>query len=247
MLKNPNATVAELEASTSLTSLQQNRTNAPEGARALFVFHSSLLAFWVFVQVFHRVAPRSAVAVSKLPLGVASLLLIIASLIVTSVFARGQRGKPAEGIARVAVVLAGIDVICEALQLSPELGLPAFMPDKHDFTEFVVRAVWVSCEFAMRSAVFVALWRVQSGADRRYAYAFFGLVTLHWVLAMISFAKGTDSFAAWWNAQTAVLQLLRLGPWLGMAWLSILVWLSYRVASGRHPATSNRAESALNA
>jgi hypothetical protein len=201
------------------------------------VFHASLLAFWAFVQVFHRIAPGAVVAVSKVPFGVASLLLIVAALVVTTRFALGQRGTPAGRVATVAVVLAAIDVVCEALQFAPALGLPALMPDGRDLTEFAVRAIWVSCEFAMRSAVLVALWRVQTGADRRSAIAFFGLVSVHWVVAMISFARGTEAFAAWWNAQAFVPHLLRGGPWLGMAWLSILVWLSYRVASGRHPAT----------
>jgi hypothetical protein len=200
------------------------------------VFHASLLAFWAFVQVFHRAAPSSVVAVSKLPFGIASLVLIVAALVVTTHFALGQRGTPAGRAARVAVVLAVIDVVCEALQFAPALGLPAFMPSGRDLTEFAVRAVWVSCEFAMRSAVLVALWRVQTGADRRFIFAFFGLVSVHWVVAMISFARATEAFAAWWNAQALVPWLLRTGPWLGMAWLSILVWFSYRAASGRRPA-----------
>src|SRR5688500_9754132 len=92
-----------------MTTLEPSRSGDARGARALFVFHASLLAFWAFVQVFHRAAPSSVVAVSKLPFGIASLVLIVAALVVTTHFALGQRGTPAGSAARVAVVLAVID------------------------------------------------------------------------------------------------------------------------------------------
>jgi hypothetical protein len=103
------------------------------------------------------------------------------------------------------------------------------MPEGHDLTEFVVRVFWVSCEFAMRSAVFLALWRLQTSADRRWALAFFGLVAVHWVVAIISFARATEAYTAWWNAQPVALLLLRVSPWLGISWLAILVSLNHRV------------------
>jgi hypothetical protein len=203
-------------------------------AHALFVFHLALFTWWAFSLVYFHVVRRLILPSvdPTLPFGVISLTFIVMALVVTTHFALNRRGTAAQNLAWVAVALAAIDMLGETLQFGPQLGLPALVPSGKDMTELWVRGIWASCEFAMRSAVFVALWRSQTGAERRMRSLFFGLVGVHWVLAMISFARDTEPYAAWWSTQAGVRILIRLSPLIGLAWMGLLVWLSRRVAYG---------------
>src|SRR6187551_3263398 len=92
------------------------------GARAIFLFHFALLSWWIFVQFYYYVVMRFVKADPSFPMGIVSLCLIVTALLVTARFARGLRGTASETAARIAMVLAVIDVIGETLQFAPRLG-----------------------------------------------------------------------------------------------------------------------------
>jgi hypothetical protein len=196
----------------------------------------AVFASWVVVQLYYRVVVRFATMDQVFWFGVMSWCLIAVAPFVTLRFAQGQHGTRAATAAYVGVALAVVDLVGETLQFMPQLGLPALMPSDKGMTELVVRGLWVSCEFLMRSAVFVALWRCQVGAPRVVLFAFVGLVATHWVGAMISFLRVTEPYVAWWNGVPASAILVRGGWLLALTWMSLLVWLSYRVVTGRHSA-----------
>lgn len=206
------------------------------GARALFVFHLTLLCWWAFVQVYYRVAPRFVKADPSFVMGIVSLGLIAVALLVTAQFARSRRGTASQTAARVAVALAVVDLLGETLQFAPRLGFPALLPSDGSTTELIVRGVWVSCEFAMRSAVFVALWRAQADLDPRLAQLFFALVALSFVATSISFARSMGPYQALFKALPFGALAGKLSLPLCLLWLALLVYLSRRAATGLHPA-----------
>src|SRR6187551_2553983 len=127
------------------------------GARALFVFHLALLSWWTFVQFYFRVVAHFVKF--ELPVDLVNFIFIAIAPIVTTHFALGQRGTPSQTAARVVVVLAALDLLGELLQSAPHLGLPAIVPTDKGAAELLVRGIWVTCEFAMRGAMFIALFR----------------------------------------------------------------------------------------
>lgn len=196
------------------------------------MIHLTLFCWWGFGQVFSRVAPRFGAFDPTFSFGVVSLSLIAATLVVMLRFARALGGTPAERFARLAVALAIVDVVGEAMQFAPQLGLPVLMPEAKSSTELVVRVIWVSCEFGLRAATFVALWRSQSGADRRLPLVFFALVGAQWLLSLLAFAAATAAFGATLSALPGWGLARRAATWLCFPWMGILIWMSRRVAWG---------------
>jgi hypothetical protein len=207
------------------------------GAHALFLFHLSLLSWWAFVQLYYRVVPRFVKADPSFWMGVVSLGLIATALVVTTQFARGRRGTASETAARIAMALAVVDLIGETLQFAPRLGLPALMPSDKSTTELLVRGTWASCEFAMRIAMFVALWRAQADVDKRIVIAFFALIGVNILAAAISFLRSLGPFTEWGNALPLGALAVKVALPISLFWMAILVYLSRRAASGLHPAS----------
>lgn len=205
----------------------------PQAARALFLFHVALFAWWAAGQLYYRVVARFFWRDPTLPFGVVSLALIVTCLVLTARFAAARRGTAAAGVLRLAVALAAVDVIGEALQFAPQLGLPALIPSDKSERELWVRGLWVSCEFGLRSATFVGLWRSQRGAPRHLPLLFAALVGAQWILALLSFAHATPAYAPHLDAAPLLL-LFKLVPFLSFTWLALLIWLSHRVS--RSPA-----------
>lgn len=220
----------------AITNGPGNPAAPVSAARALLVFHLVLLASWAVVQLYYRVVSRFVTMDQVFWFGVMSWCLIAAAPFMVLRFARERRGTSAASMAYAAVGFAIVDLVGETLQFAPQLGLPALVPSDKGLTELVVRGIWVSCEFLLRSAVFVALWRSQAGAPKLVSYAFFGLVATHWVGAMIAFLSVTAQFASWWNNQPAAMLLVRVGWVQGLTWLSILIWLNRRVVLGQYRA-----------
>lgn len=212
------------------------------GARALFVFHLALLSWWTFVQVYYRVAPRF-VSAAVFPMAVVSFALIVIALVVTAQFARGRRGTASETAAQVAVALAVVDLIGETLQFAPRLGFPALLPNDKSTTELVVRGIWASGEFAMRCAMFVALWRAQAGVDKRIVLLFFTLIGVNYLASAISFLRGLGPFTAYWNAAPLGNLAAKIALPISPLWLAFIVYLSRRAASGLHPESPRERQS----
>lgn len=205
------------------------------GARALFAYHAVLFTWWVLSQVWYRVAARLGMGEPALPAGAVNLAIIVTALVVMLRFALGRRGTAAGGFAGLAAAMAAVDVIGETLQFAPLVGLPAFMPGDKSTVELLVRLIWVTCEFVMRTSIFVALWRSQTGAPWIWPRLFAGLAGVHWVISVLAFARSTATFAPWWDAHAGLSRLLRVGPLLGLAWLLLIVLVNRRVARLSRP------------
>ena len=215
-----------------------SRLAVPVGARALFVFHLTLLSWWTFVQLYYRIVLRFVKSDPSFWMGVVSLGLIAAALIVTARFARGRRNTASETAARVAVALAVVDLIGETLQFVPRLGLPALLPSDKSTSELLLRGAWFTCEYAMRCAMFVALWRAQANVDKRLVGLFFGLIGMNYLTTWIAFVRSMGPFTEFGNALPLGSLLAKINLPMSLLWLGILVYLSRRVARGLHPATS---------
>jgi hypothetical protein len=205
----------------------------PPAARQLLAFHLALLAFWACVQFHYRVVAKVVHVDPTFAFGVVSWALIALAFVLFARFAREGRGTLSARFASVAGLLASVDLVAETLQFAPQLGLSSVIPDDKHMAELLVRCAWASCEFAMRVAVFMALWHAQVGADKRVRSVFLGLVLLHWLLAITSFVILAEPFAAWSAAHSSWLRILKVGPFLGMTWLSMIVWVNRRVVT--HP------------
>jgi hypothetical protein len=203
------------------------------GAHALFVFHLALFSWWAFVQVIYHVVLRFVKADPALLVDSVNLGLTVAAVVVTLRFAEGARGTAAESAARFVVGFALVDLVADLLQFAPRLGLPEIIPSDKSSTELLVRCVWVACEFSLRSATFVTLRRAQAGVDARLALAFFALIGLNCVTTAVSFARSSGSATAYWNAQPFAARLVQISPLVSLAWLTILVFLSWRLAFGQ--------------
>lgn len=208
------------------------------GARALFAFHFALLSWWAFVQLYYRIAPRFVKADPTFWMGVVSLGLIALALVLTTRFARGRRGTASESAARVAAALAVVDLVGETLQFAPRLGLPALMPSDKSTTELLVRGTWASCEFAMRGAMFIALWRAQADVDRRIVALFCTLIGVNYLAAALSFLRALGPFTEFWRGLSATAPAGKLALEISIFWMAILVYLSWRAARGLHPVSS---------
>jgi len=208
---------------------------AVPGTRALFVFHLTLLSWWAFVQFYYRVVQRFVKGDPAFVMGIVSLGLIVTALIVTTQFARGCRGTRSQTAARLAVALAVVDLIAETLQFAPRLGFPAVLPSDGSTNELLLRGIWVSCEFAMRGAVFVALWRAQADVDPSVVRLFVALVGVSYLATSISFARSMGPFQPFFNAIPFGALAGKVSLPICLLWLGVLVYLSRRAASGLHP------------
>lgn len=224
----------------TIANAETHSSGHVRGAQGLFVFHSAVLASWVVVQLYYRVVVRFAAMDQVFWFGVMSWCLIAAAPFVILNFARGRQGTSAT-FAYLGVAFALADLLGETLQFAPQFGLPALMPSDKGMAELVVRSVWVSCEFSLRSVVFIALWRSQVGASKWVWQAFFGLVALHWVGSILLFFRATEAYAAWWSNVPVVPLFSRFGWVLALTWMSLLVWLNRRVTVGQEPALANAA------
>lgn len=206
------------------------RSPTQAAGQALFLLHLTLFIWWGFVQAFVRIAPRFGKVDPTFAFELINFGLIVVSLFVITRLARAVEGTSAQGPARVALVFAAVDVVGQSLQVAPRLGLPALMPASQTLSELGVRAAWVSCEFGLRAATFVALWRSQRGWAPQLALLFFGLVATQWLLSLLSFAGGTTAFAAAVNGLPGWGLGRRAATWLSFSWLAILIALSRRVS-----------------
>ena len=202
------------------------------GARALFVFHLALLSWWLFVLICYYVVLRFVKVDPAFPLGVVSLGMIVTALIVFTRFARGRRGTASETAARVAAALAIVDVIGESLQFAPRLGFPIVIPGDGSTAELVVRLVWASCEYSMRVAMFLALWRAQPELDKRLVRLFFALIGVNYLATWIAFTRAAGPLREFWSDVRLATLIGKLNMPMGLLWLSIIVYLSWRLARG---------------
>lgn len=198
-------------------------------ALALFWLHLTIFAWWGFVQAFVRIALRFGLSDPTFPFGVVSLGLIATSLVLIARFARAAKGTAAQDVAKLAVAFATVDLVGESAHFAPQLGLPAVMPQAHSLAELAVLTTWVSCEFGLRCATFVALWRSQQGADRRLGIVFFVLIGVQWLLVLLTFTAATSAFAEL-SGMPGWALARRGANWLSFSWLPILIVLSRRVA-----------------
>lgn len=188
-----------------------------------------------FVQFYYRVVQRFVKTDPAFPMAVVSLGLIVAALIMTTQFARGRQGTPSQTAARVAVVLAGVDLVAETLQFAPQLGFPALLPSDGSGRELLLRGLWVSCEFAMRCAMFIALWRAQANLDRGIAKLFFALIALSYLSTSIAFGRSMGGFRDFFNALPFGALAAKMSLPICTLWLALIVYVSRRAASGQHP------------
>jgi len=214
------------------------------GARALFVFHLALLSWWTFVQFYFRVVAHFVKF--ELPVDLVNFIFIAIAPIVTTHFALGQRGTPSQTAARVVVVLAALDLLGELLQSAPHLGLPAIVPSDKGAAELLVRGVWVTCEFAMRGAMFIALFRAQADVDKRLVALFFVLLGVNYLATSLSFLRAIGPFTALGNALPLGSLAAKISIPMSPLWLSLIVYLNGRLARGRHPLVDTRGAAALH-
>jgi len=206
------------------------------GARALFIFHLTLLTWWAFVQFYYRVVQRFVKGDPSFAMGIVSLALIFTALIVTTEFAQGRRGTASQSAARLAVVLAGVDLIAETLQFAPRLGFPAAFPSDASTSELLLRGFWATSEFTMRGAVFIALWRALPDVDSRLVRLFFALLAASFVATSISFARSMGPFREFFGALPFGALAAKLSLPICLLWLGLIVYLSRRAARAHQPA-----------